>query len=223
MSSVRQAFWSKYLDPSDSLGEVVFGLIMVLTFTLGTGLTAGHGHEATRGLLIAAVGCNLAWGIIDAVMYVMTCLYERSRAARLARKVQSAKDDAHALALIAAELDSRVGDASSEEGRRVFYRDVLAFVRENAPPRTTVTRDDLYGGIASFLLVFTTALPAVVPFLFIDDPVRALRASNVLLIVMLFLVGYRWGKETNARPWAVGLSIMLFGVVLVLIAIALGG
>ena len=31
-----------------------------------------------RQLLAAAIGCNLAWGIIDAVMYVMNCITERS-------------------------------------------------------------------------------------------------------------------------------------------------
>jgi hypothetical protein len=223
MNGIRKAFWNKYLDPGDSLGEVLFGLIMVLTFTLGEGLMAGEGRGATRALLIAALGCNLAWGIIDAVMYVMDRLFERSRAARFARRVTNARDDAQAAALLAGELDERLAPVSSEAARRAFYADVVETVRKAAPRRTTVTREDIYGGIASFWLVFVTALPAVIPFLLIENPHRALRASNALLVLMLFFVGYLWGKLTSARPWAVGLSVMLFGVALVLIAIALGG
>lgn len=223
MKSIRQAFLDKYLDPSESLGEVLFGLIMVLTFTLGAGLATVDDREATRELLIAALGCNLAWGIIDCVMYVMTALFERSRTARLARRVRSARDDEHAIAMIAGELEEHLAGVSSAAARRTLYDDVATTVRNAEPTRTSITRDDIVGGIASFLLVFTTALPAVVPFLIIDDSVHALRASNTLLIGMLFLAGYQWGRETNARPWITGLTIMLFGAVLVFVAIQLGG
>ena len=37
--SIRTSFVNKYLDPATSLGEILFGLIMTLTFTLGAGLT----------------------------------------------------------------------------------------------------------------------------------------------------------------------------------------
>jgi hypothetical protein len=33
----RSSIAEKYLDPATSLGEVLFGLIMTLTFTLGAG------------------------------------------------------------------------------------------------------------------------------------------------------------------------------------------
>ena len=223
MNGIRQAFWKKYLDPGDSLGEILFGLIMVLTFTLGAGLTAGEGREATRALLIGAVGCNIAWGIIDGVMYVMSCLFERGQAARFRRKLRQAKDEDDAIALIADTLDERLAQVSSEAGRRAFYADVVKRVREADPGRVRIMRDDIYGGIASFWLVFVSALPAVIPFLFITEPRAALRTSNGLLIAMLFVVGYQWGKMTSARPWVVGSSIMVFGVILVVIAILLGG
>ena len=56
---------------------------MVLTFTLGAGLEVQEGPDAARQLLIAALGCNLAWGIIDGVMYVMNAMSERGRRQRL--------------------------------------------------------------------------------------------------------------------------------------------
>jgi hypothetical protein len=57
------------LDPDESLGEILAGLIMVLTFTLAAGVISRGGQDGVRTLLFAAVGCNLAWGIIDAVFY----------------------------------------------------------------------------------------------------------------------------------------------------------
>ena len=63
-------FVPRYLDPASRLGEILFGLIMTLTVTLSAGLAADEGRAGVRQLLAAAIGCNLVWGIIDAVMYV---------------------------------------------------------------------------------------------------------------------------------------------------------
>jgi len=43
---------------------------MVLTFTCSFSV-AGAGREEVRELLIGALGCNVAWGIIDAAFYLM--------------------------------------------------------------------------------------------------------------------------------------------------------
>jgi VIT1/CCC1 family predicted Fe2+/Mn2+ transporter len=68
------------LDPVERQSEVVFGLIMALTFT-GTISVAEAGGEDVRSALVGAIGCNIAWGIVDALMYVVTSLVTRARAA----------------------------------------------------------------------------------------------------------------------------------------------
>jgi hypothetical protein len=55
----------RILDPVDRVSEILFGLIMLLTFT-GSLSVAEAGREDIRTMLIGALGCNLAWGIIDA-------------------------------------------------------------------------------------------------------------------------------------------------------------
>ena len=60
----------RVLDPIDRVSEILFGLIMVLTFT-GSLSVAEAGRDDTRTMLIGALGCNLAWGIIDAVLFLM--------------------------------------------------------------------------------------------------------------------------------------------------------
>src|SRR5438094_10039595 len=57
----------RVLEPIDRVSEVLFGLIMVLTFT-GSLSVAEAGRENIRTMLIGALGCNLAWGIIDGVL-----------------------------------------------------------------------------------------------------------------------------------------------------------
>jgi hypothetical protein len=68
---------SPRLRPIDRVSEVLFGLIMVLTFT-GSLSIAEAGREDVRTMLIGALGCNLAWGIIDAAFYLMSALAEKS-------------------------------------------------------------------------------------------------------------------------------------------------
>jgi len=60
-ASITSSFVNKYLDPASTMGEVLFGLIMTLTFTLGAGLTIQEeGREGARQLLIATIGCNIS-------------------------------------------------------------------------------------------------------------------------------------------------------------------
>lgn len=61
------------------------------------------------------------------------------------------------------------------------------------------------------------------PFLLLRDARLALRASNAVLIGLLFYVGWRWGAYTGASPLRTGLFMMSLGVALVVVAIALGG
>jgi hypothetical protein len=53
--------------------------------------------------------------------------------------------------------------------------------------------------------------------------VLAARVSNALLLALLFVVGYRFARDTMAYPWLTGLAFLLFGLALVLVTIALGG
>jgi hypothetical protein len=57
--NVSGAISKRVLDPHERISEVLFGLIMVLTFT-GSISIAEAGREDIRAVLIAALGCNLA-------------------------------------------------------------------------------------------------------------------------------------------------------------------
>src|SRR5437867_11533992 len=93
----------RVLEPIDRVSEVLFGLIMVLTFT-GSLSVAEAGREDVRAMLIGALGCNLAWGIIDAVLFLMGSLAEKSSGLRALRGVRKATDPQHAQRRIADAL-----------------------------------------------------------------------------------------------------------------------
>ena len=224
MTDQKKGFFATHLDPGGIFGEILFGLIMVLTFTLGAGLTIKEeGPEAVHGLLIAALGCNLAWGLIDGVMYIMGCLLDRGRRTRMLLALKDVTDEAVALQAIETEMDGPLTSLLTPAERQAAYRDIWRLSARPQPERPRIQKDDLMGGLASGLLVVLTALPGAIPFLFMDDKYQAMRASNAILLVLLFWCGFFWARFTGVNRWLAGLAMTLIGVVLVSAAIMLGG
>jgi len=93
----------RILDPMDRISEVLFGLIMALTFTL-TFAVATADNMAVRTMLFAALGCNLAWGIIDGGVYLLARLNSQGRAVLRWRAVRDAPDAGVAHRLVADAL-----------------------------------------------------------------------------------------------------------------------
>lgn len=215
-------FIERNLDPGARLGEVLFGLIMTLTFVLGAGLFSDGGELSVRELLVATIGCNVAWGIIDGVLLVIGRVFDRSRMVRIGRVIRTV-GDREALRLVADELDGMLVPISSEPRRLELYRDVVEQVRAASPRSPRPRASDWAAALAVFCLVVFVNLPCVLPFLFIDDPWVALRASNAILIGLVFLVGYKWGSATGMSAWGTGFSLAALCLVLVLVAIPLGG
>ena len=218
-----KAFVQRHLDPGDRLGEVLFGLVMVLTITLTTELALEDGRAGARELLIAAIGCNVAWGIIDGGMYVMGAMLERARRAKAIIAVQQAPDEASALGVVAGTLDGTLVSLQPEDDRLRVYRQVREMALRATPSPTRLLREDLLGGVACFLLVVLSVVPVVLPFVFIRDPWLALRVSNGLLVVLLFVTGYEWGRHANTNRWLTAVAFLAVGLLLVGVAIALGG
>jgi VIT1/CCC1 family predicted Fe2+/Mn2+ transporter len=219
----RERFVQRHLDPASRLGEILFGLIMVLSVTLTAGLTVSEGREGVHQLLVAALGCNIAWGIIDGIMYVMNCMAERSIRARLIREIQDASDPQSALAIIRNQVEPELESLAAPDDREALYRAMLKHLSQGNTPRTTIEKGDLYGGLACFWLVFASCLPVVLPFLIFSNPIRALRVSNFLLIAILFVVGRKWAAYANTNRLVAGLAMVTLGLALVGVAILLGG
>jgi VIT1/CCC1 family predicted Fe2+/Mn2+ transporter len=202
---------------------VLFGLIMTLSFTLGSGLTAADGPEGVRQLLIAALGCNVAWGIIDAVLCWMGRVSERNRLARLRASVRSAEDRTAAIALVRGELHGTLEDVMPAAAREQLYEAVVDETKAKGAVRGGPRREDLYAAAVVFLLVFVWTIPAALPFLFLSDKLVSLRASNAILIGLLFVTGWRWAAWTGGNRAATGAAMAGLGAALVAVAIALGG
>jgi VIT1/CCC1 family predicted Fe2+/Mn2+ transporter len=74
-----------------------------------------------------------------------------------------------------------------------------------------------------FVIVFLSTLPVAIPFIFMHEVGTALRVSNAIAIVMLFVLGHTFGRLSGRRPWPFGFAMVALGVVLVGMTMALGG
>jgi hypothetical protein len=216
---VRKSF-KRPLHPMERIFEILFGLIMVLTFTCAVSVTHAHGDDIRR-MLFAALGCNLVWGIIDAVFYLLGMLSERGHDLITFRALQKAADPADA--------DRIFTDALPPVLVKILSTSEIQSMRQRlqqlpeSPRRPHLTRGDWLGATGVLLLVFLSTFPVVGLFIFLADLARAMRVSNGIAIVMLFLVGYAFGDYSGYRPLRVGLFMVVLGVAMVALTIALGG
>ncbi|MDQ0322253.1 hypothetical protein QO002_004459 [Pararhizobium capsulatum DSM 1112] len=207
------------LDPIDRMSEVIFGLLMALTFT-GTMSASVAGGERVASVLMAALGCNIAWGIVDAVMFVLATVVERARHNSFVAAI-------HTLPMEDAQQVFR--ENLPPEARRVMAdQEVDSFlvrVREQSarPAQRMIGTGDLKAACFIFALVVLSTLPPSLPFLFVDDLHRAMRISNGIALVMLFIIGAQLGTHAGRSPWPMAFAMTSIGAVMVAVTIALGG
>ena len=208
------------LDPIDRASEVLFGLIMVLAYTGSLSVTQA-GRDDVRVMLVGAVGCNLAWGIIDAILYLMGCAAEKHGRLTTLLAVRAASDPQQAQRIIADSLPPMVVSILQPEELESMR---LRLVQLPEPaPRARLGRDDWSGAAAVFLLVFVSIFPVALPFIVMTHAVSALRASNAIAIALLFMAGYTYGRQTNYRPAWLGCWMAVLGAALAGLTMALGG
>jgi VIT family len=209
------------LEPIERISEILFGLIMVLTLT-GTLSVLTADRAAVKTMLLGALGCNLAWGIIDAGMYLMASLNEQGQKIALLRSIHQATDLDAARGIISGAVPPLLASVLTAAEIETIRQRLLQTTEPPSGPR--LTKSDMLGAGAVFVLVFLSTFPVVLPFIFIQgNPQLALRISNAIAIGMMFLCGYAFGRYSGLHPWVSGLAMVAVGGALVAIAIALGG
>jgi len=209
----------RVLDPIDRTSEILFGLIMVLTST-STLSVMSAGKPEIQTMILGALGCNLAWGIIDGGLYVLGSVDERGRGLLTLRAIRSAARPEHAWRMIAEALPRPLAGLPDNDLERL-RQELLR--QPEMPERPRLTRNDALGALGVCLLVFLSTFPPVLPFLFLGDVQTALRISNVIAIVMLFGCGFYYARGTGLPPLATGLIMVAVGIALVGVAVLLGG
>lgn len=208
------------LDPIDRISEILFGLIMVLTFT-GSISVATDGRAEIGELLWAALGCNLAWGIIDAVFYLMGVIFSRGHGLAVIKKLKVTSDKEISRNLLKEELPLFMSAVLKPEELDSMKERLVAL--ESLPKKKIFSSADLRAAFLIILLVFICTFPVALPFIFLTSTAIALRVSNGIALLILFFGGISVGKYSGFHPFLTGTIITQLGIILVGLTIALGG
>jgi len=212
------------LSPVERISEMLFGLFMALTF-VGAVSAATTGREEIRTMFAAALGCNLAWGLVDAVMYLVRTVTDRGRSLTLIRAVQAANAKT-GCRLIERRLIERT---LSRPAQALVSSLAIEAIRERivalpaVSERPTLGRDDLLAALGIFLIVVTATLPVVLPFHLFEDVEMAKNVSRGIALAMLFFGGLALGRHAGYGSWKAGLTMVGLGTGLVIAIKGLGG
>jgi VIT1/CCC1 family predicted Fe2+/Mn2+ transporter len=219
LQQIEQAVREPLLHPVDRVSEMIFGLFMALTF-VGVVSMATADRGEVRTMLIAALGCNLAWGIVDGFMYLVRTLTERGRLITLTRSIRAADAEA-GRRLLQGALSTPVANLVTPTEIEAMRGRILALAEVPARPR--LQREDFLAAIGVFLIVVISTFPVALPFVFIQDAGTALFVSRAIGLTMMFLGGLALGRYAGYGSWKTGFSMVGLGTVVMVIVVALGG
>ena len=208
------------LSPVERVSELCFGLFMAITFTGAMSVITPGGSEV-RAMVVTAFGCNIAWGLVDAVMFLVRTLTERARTLNLALAVRAAPDAEtgrrrveHALSSVASKL---VSDVEIEAVRARIVG------MASLPERPHLYRRDALAALLIFLIVLGSTVPIVLPFAFTTDVTLAKNGSRLAALVMLFAAGRSLGRHAGYGGLRTGFSMMGLGAAVIVAIMAFGG
>lgn len=210
--------YTTLIDDISRLSEVMFGVIMVLTFTCAMNISDQQEVNAT---LWAALGCNTAWGIVDGLFFLMNTLYERGDKIQILRKIQMADTAPQAVEAFRDNMPSLITDVMSDAQVGEICTQLQRLPL--APERAFFTTQDFLNMVVVFLLVFFSTFPIVLPFVFIDNATLALRTSNGVGLIIMFIAGFKIAKRSGYQPMLMGILFALLGAAIVSFTMALGG
>jgi hypothetical protein len=210
----------RVLNPVERLSETLFGLIMTLSFT-GTLSVISGGREEVRTMILSILGCNVAWGIIDAVLYLLGVIGERGRELSLRTAIRNATSTDETREALGEALPPLIADVLQPAD----IDQIASRIRNvtSASGRVRLTSEDAKGALGVFLIVVSSCIPVIVPFFLVHDPWLALRVSNAVAVLMLFFCGYELAKYAGLPRFWTGMSMVAVGLALVAVTIALGG
>jgi hypothetical protein len=211
----------EYTPPADRFAEILCGLIMLLTFTLA-GSVAG---VAPSELILGAVSCALAWGVIDGSIFMLNSLFQKGWRTRLIAEIREMDVDA-AAGRLRKEFDERYADAISTSTREAVYRDIIKTVATLPTTRPSLTKEDVMGGVGLVIIEAVCSLPAIAPLIIFGNEPYAVRLSNALLLITLSIIGYHWAGWAGwkgAGRIAIASIILGVGLLMVGVAILMGG
>jgi hypothetical protein len=199
--------------------EALYGVILTLTTSASLRVVSGQKIDS-RGLFAATLTTSIAWGFVDAVMYLINVLLARARDRKVLDDLRQAPTEEAFRELLRGTTSKDVVDHVKPKVME-HIRGFLAEQPEHAKPG--LRRSDYGAALMIWLVVCGITLPVAVPFLLLGTPQTAVRVSQAVAIVIMFVLGMRLGHWTGKNPVMAGLISAAVGILIAVACLALGG
>jgi len=213
---------SDYLGRFWFSAEPMFGVIMVVCFTSLFRLNSDIPDNIVDIVLQSALACCFAWGLVDGVFYVWEGRFE-TRRKKMVFKDLNKGDKVEATHLINSAMEDTYLDYLDEKDRKDVVEKISQGMKKDDPPSSSF-KEDLTIIAITIGLVLGTGAFVVLPFYLIDDLAQALYISNLMCIMVLFILGF-YRRETKSLVERMGSGVVtaLVGVIITVVTVILGG
>lgn len=213
------------MDPDLIQQELCYGTIMALTFIFGN--QVGLMNMDRNELILAIIGVDAVWGIIDLILSYCANMTGLARRAALSVDLHKDKGDVGELrGRVHDEFQGTFLDMVDEKTRKeVIDRIMLSGpVEDQNALNEKWKRNYRKSAIGSCIVATFPALPPAICLLVISDFDTALTASGVALSLILFNVGFM--ISPYRKPWVrvtSGLLVVAITLTLTVFAALFGG
>ncbi len=213
--------------------EAIYGVIIAMTFTSVLRGNPVVFEQMLFMTIYAALACCIAWGIADGLFYSWERSYIVKQENTIIRLSKSAGQGESAVSLVGNELDDTILRNVPQEKRKELYQKLVQYLSVVEERKKMTLRDAATIILGTFLISTMAGIIVVMPFFlmssnlsffFMGDVETALKVSNLLGILLLFVVGYyrAFNKDLSSRIIS-GIGTSLIGIIIAVITIVLGG
>lgn len=206
----------------------MYSVIIVMTFTSTLRNTSLDSQELYSTVVFSALYCCIAWGLADGFFYAWEDVYNARNHKLLIEDSRSDEKKPIALSMVKEELDDTILGTINEKERQKLYEGIVQYLSHNKlsqNSKKSFLRELPHYLLGTSVLAVSAGLVVLFPFAVLrDNLILALRASNVLGIVALFLIGYYRSQGNKfIQRLSSGLISALLGVIIAVITVAVGG
>jgi VIT1/CCC1 family predicted Fe2+/Mn2+ transporter len=204
--------------------EPMFGVIMVVCFTSVLRAFPDASDQVVRTILISALFCCIAWGLVDGIFYAWEAHYELEKKKKLQVQAHKAQGDAkNARELVEDDLGDTIVDLMDEKDKEQIYQIIEKNVF-GVDLGSVSIKEDILTVLIAFSLVVGSSIIVMLPFLWISPATAALKVSNIAGILLLFVMGF-WREEDTrfTKKLITGGFTALIALIITLVTVYLGG
>lgn len=196
------------LDPVSRICEILIGLTLISS--ISTIFTLHGVGKDQQFELVLYIGCSiLAWAVILSVSFFLSSLTSKGRIHNMLLQLRSTEDARVSKQLISSALPYGLTDMLEPPEINLVRERVIA--KHQDKDFSLISGADFMAALQVFLLVFFGLLPLLVPHLFINNPIAALKLSIFIAVLMLFALGNELGRYVGKAGWKWGITAALSG------------